>query len=89
MAKNLLKKSEIDVTNIRSEFYRIETIVQEIEQNFKNGISDKAELDHWKESLEFLLSKMTSEQRSLVMDDFEEIPSIHQKLIQTVKSQET
>jgi len=50
MAKNLLKKSEIDVTNIRSEFYRIETIVQESEQNFKNGISDKAELDHWKES---------------------------------------
>lgn len=88
MTEEILQNSEVNVTNIRSQFYKIETIVQEVEQDFKDGFSDRAELNHWKERLHSLLCKMTSEQRSLVMDDFDEIPSVHDKILQTVKLQE-
>ena len=88
MTEKILKDAEVNVTNIRSQFYKIETIVQEVEQDFKDGFSDRAELNHWKERLHSLLCKMTSEQRSLVMDDFDEIPSVHDKILQTVKLQE-
>jgi len=84
----LLKESEINIANIRSEFYKTETIFQEIEQNFKDGTSDIKELNYWKDRLEFLRNKMTSEQRSLVMDDFDEVPLMHDKILQIVKLQE-
>ena len=88
MTEEILKDAEVNVTNIRSQFYKIETMVQEVEQDFKDGFADKAELNHWKDRLESLLHKMTSEQRSLVMDDFDEIPSMRDEILQTVKLQE-
>lgn len=88
MTEEIFKDAEINVTNIRSQFYKIETIVQEVEQDYKDGFADRAEVNHWKNRLESLLHKMTPEQRSLVMDDFDEIPSVHNKILQTVKLQE-
>jgi len=85
MTQKLLKESEINIKNIRLQFYEIETVIQELEEDVQVG---KEELNHWKERRESLLQKMTSEQRSLVLDDFDEIPHILQKTLETVKSQE-
>ena len=85
MTQKLLKESEINIKNIRSQFYEIETVIEELEKDVQVG---KQELNHWKERRESLLQKMTAEQRSLVLDDFEEIPRLLEATLETVKLQE-
>lgn len=85
MTQKLLKESEINIKNIRSQFHEIETVIQELEKDFQVG---KQELNHWRERRESLLQKMTAEQRSLVLDDFDEIPSLFEATLESVKSQE-
>ena len=85
MTQKLLKESEINIKNIRSQFYEIETVIEELEKDVQVG---KQELNHWKERRESLLQKMTAEQRSLVLDDFEEIPRSLEATLETVKLQE-
>jgi len=90
MTQNLLKKSEINVQNIRSQFYEVEAEILGLEYDVKtsNGVDAKKELSHWKERRELLLQKMTAEQRSVVLDDFDEIPKEFDKIIEIVKLQE-
>ena len=86
--KALLKMSQVDITNVRSEFHKVQNIVIEMEKDFDDGFVDSEELRHWKERLNTLLQKMTPEQRSLVLDDFDETPLMYRKVLAVVESQE-
>jgi hypothetical protein len=96
MTQKLLKDSEINVQNIRSQFYEVEAeiagLIKDVETfndaDTKNLLRLDRELSHWKERRELLLQKMTAEQRSLVMDDFDEIPKVFDRIIEIVKLQE-
>lgn len=51
---------------------------------------DQVEAGHWADYMEALLTKMTSEQRSLILDEeyYWDAPEAHKKTLAAVKEQE-
>ena len=76
---------KIIYSNIRKQFVKYEMNKRSAEAD-----GDQVEADHWAEYMEASLTKMTSEQRSLILDDeyYWDAPEAHKKTLAAVKEQE-
>ncbi len=79
----LLPKSEWTVSNIRSEYLKCELAIQGAKQ-----IGTKSEVEHYEDCGQEILDFMTPEQRSIAMDDFDELPKVFDELMVIVEKQE-
>lgn len=72
--------------NIRDVFFQYE-----MNQKSAAADGDNAEAKHWKELMEQLLTQMTTEQRSLILDEeyYCDFPEAHKTTYAKVKQQET
>jgi len=77
--------TKIIYSDIREEFFKYEMNKQSAEAD-----GDKVEAGHWADYMEALLTKMTSEQRSLVLDEeyYLGAPEARKETLAIVKEQE-
>lgn len=88
MKDKYIEFTKINVKNIREAHFQREISYSEAKQDFKDGLIDKFELNWLADEIQKILGLMTPEQRSLCLDDFEEIPGTYNKILKIVKQQE-
>tara|TARA_R110000824_G_scaffold17120_3_gene69953 strand:- start:2117 stop:2386 length:270 start_codon:yes stop_codon:yes gene_type:complete len=76
---------KIIYSDIREQYFKYEMY-----QGSAGADGDKIEANHWADYMEALLTKMTSEQRSLILDGgyYWDAPEARKKTLATVKEQE-
>ena len=82
---NKVQKEKIIYSTIREQFFKYEMNKQSAEAD-----GDKQESRHWEERMENLLTKMTCEQRSLILDEeyYWNAPEAYKKTLSIVEEQE-
>jgi hypothetical protein len=73
----------ITIKNIRKAYMQ-----REAEYEGAKADKDRSDMKHWYEEMQDLLGKMTPDQRSWCMDDFDEIPERFKKVMAKVKEEE-
>ena len=83
MNEKWIEDKDINIKNIREAFFQ-----REAEYEGAKADKDRSDMEHWYEEMQDLLGRMTPDQRSWCLDDFEEIPERFKKIRAKVQEEE-